>query len=400
MMEFLLINNFFHHSFPSISGLPYPSTIHRPSASPSAAELSTSSSQEPPLKLYLHSPVGAERTEYGWPIISNSNNKDKCNGVFEILETIKWVCEDIPELRPALEKHFSDMEFDPKSYESVKAVCDKYNLIVDVCSKMRTGTPSLPSRIQKPPSTGLLRHIIQKTYNYAISEPDKLNQYEPFSPEVYGETSFDFIDQMINEVEMNEDDVFIDLGSGVGQVILQMAAASRCKKCIGIEKADIPAKFAEAMDKRFRFWMKWHGKKHGEYELIKGDFFDEKFKELIDNATILFVNNYAFGPAVDHRLKQTFADLRDGAKIVSSKSFCSLNFRITHRTLSDIGAIMHVREIQAKKLSVSWTNKPVSYYLHLIDRTKLEHYFESLKHPDKKVSDTTSQFGMFSFILT
>ena len=34
--------------------------------------------------------------------------------------------------------------------------------------------------------------------------------------------------------------------------------------------------------------------------------------------------------------------------------------------------------------SVSWTGKPVSYYLHIIDRTKLERYFQKLKKPKLK----------------
>ncbi|KFM56951.1 Histone-lysine N-methyltransferase, H3 lysine-79 specific, partial [Stegodyphus mimosarum] len=54
-----------------------------------------------------------------------------------------------------------------------------------------------------------------------------------------------------------------------------MAATTPCKKCIGIEKADVPAKYAEEMDKTFRFWMKWYGKRYGEYVLIKGDFLSE-----------------------------------------------------------------------------------------------------------------------------
>jgi [histone H3]-lysine79 N-trimethyltransferase len=44
---------------------------------------------------------------------------------------------------------------------------------------------SLPAqRLNKYPSRGLLKHILQQTYNQAVSDPDKLNQYEPFSPEV------------------------------------------------------------------------------------------------------------------------------------------------------------------------------------------------------------------------
>lgn len=40
---------------------------------------------------------------------------------------------------------------------------------------------------------------------------------------------------------------------------------------------------------------------------------------------------------------------------------------------------MHVSEIPPLKGSVSWTCKPVAYYLHIIDRTILERYFQRLK---------------------
>lgn len=216
-------------------------------------------------------------------------------------------------------------------------------------------------------------------YNAAVAEPEKLNQYEPFSPEVYGETSYDLVCQMIDQIEITQDDVFIDLGSGVGQVVLQMAATMPTKSCWGIERADVPSRYAVGMDTHFKTWMRWFGKKFGDYQLMKGDFLADEHREKINNASIIFVNNFAFGPNVDHQLKERFADLRDGAKIVSSKSFCPLNFRITDRNLTDIGTIMHVSELSPLRGSVSWTGKPVSYYLHIIDRTKLERYFQRLK---------------------
>jgi len=40
------------------------------------------------------------------------------------------------------------------------------------------------SRGNRRASSELLRHIIQQCYNRAVVDPDKLNQYEPFSPEV------------------------------------------------------------------------------------------------------------------------------------------------------------------------------------------------------------------------
>ena len=50
---------------------------------------------------------------------------------------------------------------------------------------------------------------------------------------------------MIEHVKVSEDDIFIDLGSGVGQVVLQMAASTPCKKAWGIERAEWPNNYAK-----------------------------------------------------------------------------------------------------------------------------------------------------------
>ncbi|KAF5305318.1 hypothetical protein FQR65_LT07744 [Abscondita terminalis] len=331
------------------------------------------------MELKLHSPAGAEPVLYTWPLTSGRGN-DKHDGALEIVETIRWVCEDLPELKLPLENNIL-CDYDTHSYDSMKSLCDRFNRAIDSVVALEKGTSLTAHRLNKYPSRGLLRHILQQVYNQAVTDPDKLNQYEPFSPEVYGETSYDLVCQMIDQIEITSDDIFIDLGSGVGQVVLQVAAATPCKICLGVERADVPSRYAEAMNKYFRSWMQWYGKKFGDYKLIKGDFLLEEHREKITSATIVFVNNFAFGPAVDHQLKERFADLRDGARIVSSKSFCPLNFRITDRNLSDIGTIIHVSEMSPMRGSVSWTGKPVSYYLHIIDRTKLERYFQRLKHP-------------------
>ena len=50
-----------------------------------------------------------------------------------------------------------------------------------------------------------------------------MNNYEPFTAEVYGETGFELTNQMIDAVSpITSKMVFTDLGSGVGQVVLQV----------------------------------------------------------------------------------------------------------------------------------------------------------------------------------
>ncbi|ESO86662.1 hypothetical protein LOTGIDRAFT_220459 [Lottia gigantea] len=331
-------------------------------------------------ELKLHSPAGAESAIYTWPFPDTEGKDGSC----EIVDTIRWVCADYPELKIALEKTACINDYDIKSYESMKNICDKYNRAIDSILQLWKG-----STIYKPnerPTRGHLKHILQQCYNKAVKDPDKLNQYEPFSPEVYGETSFELVEQMINYINFTDTDYFIDLGSGVGQVVIQVAASTNCKYCYGMEKADYPAEYAEIMDREFRKWMKWYGKKHGGYKIEKGDFLCDEMKEKVNNATVIFVNNFAFGPNVDHQLKLRFSNMKEGAKIVSSKAYCPLNFRITDRNLSDIGSIMHVVELSPLCGAVSWTGKPFTYFVHTIDRTLLEKYFQRLKNPKAKVN--------------
>ena len=54
---------------------------------------------------------------------------------------------------------------------------------------------------------------------------------------------------------------------GVGNVVLQVAAAVGPKVCCGVEKADKPGRYAEEMEKHFAKWMKWYGKCYGDYEV-------------------------------------------------------------------------------------------------------------------------------------
>ena len=64
--------------------------------------------------------------------------------------------------------------------------------------------------------------------------------------QVYGETSFELICQILDKLHpIGVENKFVDLGSGVGQVVLQVAALTNCAMSLGIEKANTPAKYAE-----------------------------------------------------------------------------------------------------------------------------------------------------------
>lgn len=96
------------------------------------------------------------------------------------------------------------------SLDTLQLLCDDFNRWCEY--KVGGGGGVIEA---KRASNAQIKFIMQFIYNRAVSDPDKLNQYEPFSPQVYGETSFDLIEQMLARVNyLNENDIFVDLGSG------------------------------------------------------------------------------------------------------------------------------------------------------------------------------------------
>ena len=131
--------------------------------------------------------------------------------------------------------HLNDIPF---RYNGLINLVQEYNLWL-------AELKPLDKNVESRASNGLIKYLMYLIYNRAILDPDKLNHYEPFSPEVYGETSFDLIDSLLSRVPLNSNDVFMDLGSGVGNVVLHVAAAVKCKCCYGFEKAEWPAFYAK-----------------------------------------------------------------------------------------------------------------------------------------------------------
>ncbi|CAF2063716.1 unnamed protein product [Rotaria magnacalcarata] len=339
-------------------------------------------------ELKLHSPAGVEPAVFTWPNIDRQSTKK--DGVFvggdEIVKTIRLVFEDYPEL---YQQNLGLSICDIHSYTNMKELCDKFNKIMDTHIKLNRGTESFSARLERRASSKLFRHILAQVYSRAVTDPDKLRAYEPFSPSVYGETSPDLIDSILKTISLTEDQTFIDLGSGVGNVVLHVAALANCKHVYGIEYEEVPAAYALAMADEFRSWMRWYGKQYSEFQLEQGDFLiHPKIDERIREADVIFVNNYVFGARVNHELKVKFMNMKDGAKIVSSREFCPEAFRLNDRTKNDLGAVMYVSKPEEFFGKVSWSDKSVQYYLHVIDHSKLALYYEKIQQVHSKGTRT------------
>ena len=49
----------------------------------------------------------------------------------------------------------------------------------------------------------------------------------------------------------------------------------------------LPLSPVQSMEEEFVRWMDWYGKSYGEFELLKGDFLDAEFDEILQSATLV-----------------------------------------------------------------------------------------------------------------
>ncbi|CAK5090023.1 unnamed protein product [Meloidogyne enterolobii] len=300
--------------------------------------------------------------------------------------------------------HFPDLATPLKSklesvdvfnYDQVRSLAKKFNKISKETALTRKENSSKSSQNA---SKELLHQIITRCYNKAVDNEKALNKhYEAFSSQTYGETSYERMQMIIEELKPSQKDVFVDLGSGVGQLVVHMAGGTLAHRAVGIEIASLPSKFAKKLEHEFKKLMNWFGRPFQPFELLHGDFLSTEYRKLItEEASIIFINNYAFQSDLETRIKrELLSDLKDGTKIVSTKPYVPLNKQgaITDRQLNDISVITEVTEMKPCLNPCSWTSAYVPYYLHTINRTKLENYFLKLRNSSlrAKSSDTGSR---------
>lgn len=97
----------------------------------------------------------------------------------------------------------------------------------------------------------LVVHILGQVYSRTVAaRASKLNQYEAFSNNVYGEILPILTKEFIHRAKLDHTKVFVDLGCGIGNVVLQVALQTGAES-YGVEIMDTPAKFAKKQAKEF-----------------------------------------------------------------------------------------------------------------------------------------------------
>lgn len=140
------------------------------------------------------------------------------------------------------------------------------------------------------------------------------------NPNTYGEITPKFIQQIIEEVGITSNDIFYDIGSGIGNVVLQVAVQTGCK-AIGIEIRPELTKIANNMKSKLPEISSKVIKKKIKTNKISfetGDALTEDYN--YKDATIIFLNNWCFGGELEQTLFRKFEkELKEGTKIICLK---------------------------------------------------------------------------------
>lgn len=170
--------------------------------------------------------------------------------------------------------------------------------------------------------------------------------------------------------------MFVDLGSGVGNVVLQAALEVGCESW-GIEQMVNPAGLAAKQHDEFRARVRMWGLYAGRVTLLQGDFLASRdIDEALKRADVVLVNNQAFTPSLNDALLWKFLDLKEGARIVSLKSFVPDKWEIKSRTLSDVRNLLRVKRMFFGSGSVSWTDEGGDWFVHTKDSSQLKRFQE------------------------
>ena len=223
----------------------------------------------------------------------------------------------------------------------------------------------------------MLKCILDQVYDRAVAPSvDSLSVYKPGTNNVYGELLFPFVSRVLNDVKLKSDQVFVDLGSGVGNVVLQAALEFGCESW-GCEETENSCNLADGQLKEFAARCRLWGIQSGEVRLERGDFCNNQpIQAALRRADVILVNNEVFLPQLNRTLIDLFLECKDGCQIISLKSFVPQGHRISEMNCDDPINLLDVKSGRYYEKDVSWTDGGGSYYVATKTHELLKAYEE------------------------
>ncbi|PVI02968.1 DOT1-domain-containing protein [Periconia macrospinosa] len=209
----------------------------------------------------------------------------------------------------------------------------------------------------------LVNRITIQVYQRTVSYRSHLLRRVKGKETTYGELKPRFAHKIFEQTNLNSQCVFVDLGSGVGNMVLQ-AALQTGAESFGIEIMEKPADYALDQASELRARAKLWNISIGPIKLLHGDFLNSpETTAVLQRADVVLVNNKVFPQNINFDLLNKFLDLKPGAKIVSLESFGAGAGKQGSRNENNIFNIYEEEVFESGSNMVSWTDASVEYFI-------------------------------------
>lgn len=224
-------------------------------------------------------------------------------------------------------------------------------------------------------------HIV---YTRSI-HPDasKLRHYAAFSNYVYGELLPSFLTDVYNQCDLGPNKIFMDLGSGVGNCVLQAGLEFGCSLGLGCEIMPDASDLTLIQLKEFNARCKLMGFTVPQFEFRLRESFvnNPRVIELIAQSDVLLINNFLFDSKLNGEVEKLLQHAKVGCKIISLKNLRSLGYTIDFYNIENILSRLDIKKQKFKENSVSWTHRGGEYYISTV-----------LDEVDESLFSTSSRF--------
>jgi hypothetical protein len=169
----------------------------------------------------------------------------------------------------------------------------------------------------------------------------------------YGEIPYDSAAHILDDLQLTKQDVFYDLGSGVGKLVIQVYLTTPVKRSIGIEIS--PTRWSIAEDSR---------------KIIAADDHIEQGRELgflnqnltkapLSDATVCFISGITFPPHLTQAIMDRLSSLGHDVKVIS---------------VMPLPAHKHFTLLKTYNVPMSWYPEGVNVCLYHKHRRKKKHH--------------------------
>jgi SAM-dependent methyltransferase len=191
-------------------------------------------------------------------------------------------------------------------------------------------------------SDALLQELYNKKSGFSIDSNENALIESNGGNATYGEITDQAVQKIIDELKPKKNDVFYDLGSGVGRMSVKMYLDSPVKKSIGVELA--PTRHNQAVA------VKTDLKRLGKIDINRSlEFLQEDIlKANIDDATIIYLASTCFSNNFMKQITDRLAKLKKGLHVL---------------TLRQLPNMRSFKLIKQYSLPMTWSND-VNVYLY------------------------------------